>query len=141
MLTLTDAPSAEDKAAVDDGLSAFNAAAAGYRDGRPLAVLARDPATGRTVGGIIGRTSMGLLFVEIVYLPETLRGQGLGSQALAMVEAEAIRRACKAGFLLTITFQAPDFYARHGWEEFGRIDCDPPGTARVFFRKALQPVA
>ncbi|MDR3538539.1 MAG: GNAT family N-acetyltransferase [Acetobacteraceae bacterium] len=138
MLELTDAPGAADEAVIEDGLAAFNEAAAGYRDSRPLAVLARDPATGQTIGGLSGRTSFGLLFVDLVFLPDTLRGQGVGSQALAMMEAEAIRRGCKAGFLLTITFQAPEFYARHGWEEFGRIACDPPGTARVFMRKTLQ---
>jgi GNAT superfamily N-acetyltransferase len=139
MLELTDEPTADDEAVIESGLADFNEAAAGYRDARPLAVLARDPATGRTVGGILGRTSLGLLFVDLVHFPKSLRGQGLGSQAMAMVEEEAVRRGCKAGFLLTITFQAPEFYARLGWEEFGRIPCDPPGTARVFMRKTLQP--
>ena len=42
-----------------------------------------------------------------------------------------------AGVLYTITFQAPGLFVRHGWEEFGRIECDPPGTARVFLRKSF----
>jgi len=29
------------------------------------------------------------------------------------------------------------FYERHGWTEFGRIACDPPGSARVFMTKSL----
>jgi hypothetical protein len=40
--------------------------------------------------------------------------------------------------LYTVTFQAPGFYERHGWIEFGRVACDPPGTARVFMSKVLQ---
>ena len=39
--------------------------------------------------------------------------------------------------LYTISFQAPGFYGRHGWREFGRIPCDPPGTARIFMTKVL----
>ena len=54
-----------------------------------------------------------------------------------MMEQEGARRGCKSAFLLTITFQAPGFYQRHGWTEFGRIACDPPGTARVFMTKTL----
>ena len=56
-----------------------------------------------------------------------------------MMEQEGVRRGCQSGFLYTITFQAPDFYARHGWQAFGRIACDPPGNARVFMTKSLCP--
>jgi hypothetical protein len=39
--------------------------------------------------------------------------------------------------LYTISFQAPGFYARHGWRVFGEISCEPPGTSRVFMTKTL----
>ena len=42
--------------------------------------------------------------------------------------------------LYTISFQAPTFYERHGWREFGRVPCDPPGTSRVFMTKAMPEV-
>jgi len=136
-IVLTDTPTDADHAAIDDGLADFNAEQAGYRDWRELAVLARDPATGQTIGGILGRTSLGLLFVDLVYLPKALRGQDIGSRMLGMVEQEAARRGCRSGALVTISFQAPGFYQRHGWKEFGRVPCDPPGTFRVFMSKTL----
>jgi len=139
-IVLTDAPNEADQLAIDRGLADFNAKQAGYRDWRELAVLARDPATGQTIGGILGRTSLGLLFVDLVYLPEALRGQAIGSRMMAMVEQEAARRGCRSGALITITFQAPGFYERHGWREFGRVPCDPPGTFRVFMTKPLAVV-
>jgi GNAT superfamily N-acetyltransferase len=137
VLTLTDAPTDLDESVVQGGLADFNALKTGYRDWRPLAALLRDPDTGETLGGMIGRTSYGLLFVDLVYLPETLRGQDIGSRLLAMMEREGLARGCKSAFLLTITYQAPGFYERQGWTEFGRIACDPPGTARVFMTKTL----
>jgi GNAT superfamily N-acetyltransferase len=137
VLTLTDAPTDLDESVVQGGLADFNALKAGYRDWRPLAALLRDPDTGETLGGMIGRTSYGLLFVDLVYLPETLRGQDIGSKLLSMMEQEGVARGCKSAFLLTITYQAPGFYERQGWTEFGRIACDPPGTARVFMTKTL----
>jgi GNAT superfamily N-acetyltransferase len=136
-IELTDAPTDADEKVIESGLADFNAEQAGYSDWRPIAVLARDPATGQTIGGIVGRTTLGLLFVDLVYLPTALRGQNLGSRMMGMLEQEAARRGCRSGALITITFQAPGFYERHGWREFGRVPCDPPGTFRVFMTKTL----
>jgi GNAT superfamily N-acetyltransferase len=142
VLALTDAPTDADTRVIATGLAEYNTQKTGYGDWRPLAALVQDPATGETLGGMIGKTSYGLLFIDLVYLPETLRGQDIGSQLLAMMEQEGIARGCKSAFLFTITYQAPAFYQRHGWTEFGRIPCDPPGTARVFMTKTLsQPEA
>jgi GNAT superfamily N-acetyltransferase len=134
-IVLTDAPTDADESVIEGGLADFNAEQAGYRDWRALAVLVRDPATGQTIGGILGRTTLGLLFVDLVYLPPALRGQALGSRMMGMVEQEAVKRGCRSGALITISFQAPGFYERHGWRELGRVPCDPPGTFRVFMSK------
>jgi len=138
-LTVTDAPSPEARILLGTGLDEHNRDQAGYWDQRPLAVLVCDPSTGAILGGLTGRTSLGLAFIDLVYLPASLRGRGYGARILQEAEAEARRRGCRGGVLYTITFQAPEFYARHGWEEFGRVECDPAGTARVFFRKTFAP--
>lgn len=137
VLTLTDQPTDLDESIIQGGLADYNETKTGYRDWRPLAALLRDPETGATLGGMIGRTSYGLLFIDLVYLPEAMRGQDIGTRLLAMMEAEGARRGCQSGFLYTTTWQAPDLYARLGWIEFGRIACDPPGSARVFMTKIL----
>ncbi len=138
ILTVTDAPSPEASALISRGLDQHNRDQVDAWDGRPLAVLVCDPGSGAVLGGLTGRTSLGLVFIDLVYLPAALRGRGYGTRILQEAEAEARRRGCRGGVLYTITFQAPEFYARHGWEEFGRVECDPPGTARVFFRKAFE---
>jgi GNAT superfamily N-acetyltransferase len=137
-MLLTEWPKDDDRKVIADGLADFNEKQAGYRDSRPLAVLLRDPETSRTLGGFLGRTSYGLLFIDLVYLPDDHRGQDFGSRMLKAMEDEAINRGCKAGFLITISFQAPGFYAKHGWKEFGRIDCDPPGTSRITMTKTFR---
>jgi GNAT superfamily N-acetyltransferase len=139
VLTVTDSPSERAWEVIEKGLNGYNLEQAGYWDWRALAVLASDPETSEVLGGILGRTSLGLLFIDLVYLPDRVRGGGLGSRMLAMAEAEALERGCRRGVLYTISFQAPGFYERHGWREFGRIPCDPPGTARVFMTKELAP--
>jgi GNAT superfamily N-acetyltransferase len=134
---VTDAPDDLLKKTIDDGLTAYNIEQAGYADGRPLAIVIRDPAGGRPVGGMLGRTSLGVLFVDLVFLPPHMRGKDLGARMLAAMESEGKRRGCKTGVLFTLSFQAPGFYAKYGWREFGRIPCEPPGTSRVFMTKTL----
>jgi GNAT superfamily N-acetyltransferase len=135
-ITLTDNPDPALEAVLDTGLTDYNAEQTGVRDWRALAVAVRDPDTGEPVGGLLGRTTLGLFFLDLFYLPEHLRRSGIGSQALRMAEEEALRRGCRAAMLITINIQAPEFYARHGWEEFGRV-ASMPGVERVFMRKTL----
>jgi GNAT superfamily N-acetyltransferase len=136
MITLTDTPDKRLTAVLEDGLAAYNAERTGIRDWRPLAVTAHDPESGELVGGLQGRTSLGLFFLDLFYLPERMRHSGTGSAMIRMAEVEAIRRGCRAATLITVNFQAPEFYARHGWEEFGRIP-SAPGVERIFMRKTL----
>lgn len=136
-IAVTDAPGTQALELIADGLDQFNLEAVGHADRRTLAVLATDPASGEVVGGLSGRTSLGLLFIDLFYLPAAQRSNGLGSQMLAAAEEEARRRGCRSAVLYTISFQAPDFYVKHGWTVFGQVPCDPPGTSRIFLRKDL----
>ena len=136
-ITLTDAPHDDECAVIAEGLRAYNEAQAGYSDSRALAVLVRDPETKKVVGGLHGRTSLGLLRVERFFLPEDLRRGRLGSRILAMAEEEGRRRGCTRAVLSTIHFQAPGFYQNQGWEDAARIDCEPPGHTRFHMTKKL----
>jgi GNAT superfamily N-acetyltransferase len=117
------------------GLNAYNDAIVGYTDRMPLHVLVKDPESGKILGGISGRTSLGLMLIDLVYLPDALRGADIGTRMLALAEEEAQRRGCRAGVLYTISFQAPGFYQRMGWRIFGEVPCDPPGASRIFMTK------
>ena len=133
---VTDAPDADDVALISAGLAEFNTEQAGVNDHRPLAVFVKDPRTQQVIGGLTGRTSLGLLFVDLFYLPTELRGSGIGSEILRQAEDEGRRRGCRAGVVYTIRFQAPGFYQRNGWRVFGEIE-SKPGISRVFMTKAL----
>ena len=123
--------------AIGGGLGWFNDEVTGISDRRPLAVILCDPDSGDPLGGAIGRSSLGLLFLDLFFLPKPLRGSGLGTEILRLFEDEGRRRGCRSAVLYTISFQAPDFYARNGWRRFGEIPCDPDGTSRIFMTKAL----
>jgi GNAT superfamily N-acetyltransferase len=137
-VVVMDAPDQQTVDLIQQGLGEYNIEQAGLHDRRAVAVLAKDEA-GKTLGGVLGRTSLGLLFLDTFYLPKAQRGAGLGSRILAAAEEEGRKRGCRAAVLYTISFQAPDFYKRHGWRVFGEIPCDPPGTSRIFMTKELRP--
>ena len=136
-ITLTDAPDDDERAVIMDGLRAYNEAQAGLWDGRQHAILARDPDTGEVVGGLLGRSYLGLLTVERFFLPENLRRGGLGGRILAMAEEEGRRRGCTRAVLSMLHFQAPGFYLKQGWEVAARIECEPPGHTRFYMTKNL----
>ena len=136
-INLTEAPDDAERAVIADGLRAYNEAQAGYSDSRPLNILARDPETNSVVGGLLGRTSLGLLRVDLFFLPQDLRRNRLGSRILAMAEQEAKQRGCTRAVLSTLHFQAPGFYLKQGWEVAARIECEPPGHTRLYMTKKL----
>lgn len=138
-VTVTDKASVEAQRAIRAGLSQYNREMAGYADARSLAVLVSASASGEVVGGLLGRTSLGLLFIDLFFLPEALRGSGIGTQVIESAEGEARMRGCSAAVLYTITFQAPGFYERRGYRALGRIECRPPGHTRVCMTKSLDP--
>jgi GNAT superfamily N-acetyltransferase len=137
---LTAIPEPEARSSIIKQLDAYNDEHTGVSDNVPLDVLVFDETTNKVVGGLVGRTSLGVLFIDYVFLPKSLRGRKYGARLLAMAEEEAIRRGCKSAVLFTMVIQAPLFYAKNGYETFGRVDCNPPNNSRVFMRKDLRQV-
>ncbi len=125
--------STPDREAVLGGLLAFIRAETGQVP-MPLAILVRDE-TGAVVGGLTGRTTAAWLYVELFWLPEALRGTGLGTRMMMAAEAEAVRRGCIGAHLDTYDYQAPGFYRKLGYEVFGSIEDHPPGHTRFWMRK------
>jgi GNAT superfamily N-acetyltransferase len=134
-IQLTDPPDPAAKAAAGEALYSYNVAQTGVDDRRPIGSVATDPATGEVIGGLWGRTEMGLLFLDMFFLPEHLRGSKIGSRLLEKVETEARRRGCRRAVVETSSFQAPGFYLGHGYREFARVPFAVADHARIFLDK------
>ena len=78
ILTLSSSAEPELGKIIRVGLDAFIDASVGHQDRAPLSVVVRASADGKIVGGIRAGTAFGLLTVSLVYLPEALRGAGVG---------------------------------------------------------------
>lgn len=135
-IVVTDEPGQAAYDAILAGIVAYNEAHAGPHGHRPLAVLVRD-GEGKVLGGLWGATAWRWLFVHLFWLPEALRGAGLGRDLLRRAEAEAVRRGCRNVWLDSFSFQAPGFYEKLGYRVFGTLEGYPPSHRRVFLCKAL----
>lgn len=136
---LTDQPADHDVQAVFAGLVRHNEAmGASMAERRLLAVFARAAGgTGTPVGGLVGATGWGWLFIQFMWVDEAARGRGLGGELLTRAEAEAIARGCQAAWLETFGDDARQFYERHGYRVFGTLDDYPSGQTRYFLTKRL----
>jgi GNAT superfamily N-acetyltransferase len=135
-LVLTDAPSAEDIATVESGLTAYNEQFGAAADRRPLCIFVKDD-DGQVVGGVTGHTDRGWLYLDCFWLPEAARKGGWGGRILAAAEDEARARGCGRARLFTYSFQAQGFYEKHGYTVFGLLEDFPPGHRQIWLRKDL----
>jgi GNAT superfamily N-acetyltransferase len=108
-------------------------------DGNGDAAAAPAPADERLLGGCTGRTEdvWQWLTVDTMWVHPDHRGTGLGSALLAAVEDQARERGCRWAKLNTWDFQAPGFYERCGYAEYGREVDYPPGHVNILMRKDL----
>ena len=129
-------PTPGDVQYLEDRIYEFNSAATDITDGEWLAILVRDEAD-RIVAGICGNTWGGCLEIRQFWVEEARRKQGLGKSLLAAAEQEGRRRGCWQILLATFSFQAPDFYAKHGFEVIAVVDDHPRGHKNLLMRKRL----
>ena len=122
---------------VRGALAAFNDAVVGADGHTPLNIVEYDDG-GNIIGGILGGTYWGWMYVDILWVDEAHRKQGIGSKLLASAEKEAIRRGCHHVHLDTMSWQAPDFYQKHGYEVIGILPDIPQGNQKYLLMKSLR---
>ena len=126
----------EERKAIFDPLIEFNKKHAGEPNYVPLNVLVHEN-NQQLTGGLWGHTAYGWFVVELLFLPERLRGQRIATSILREAESEAIRRGCKNAWVDTHEFQARGFYESNGYTIFGELPNYPDGHARFFMKKPL----
>ena len=132
--TTTDAPPEDRLLAVDAGLERHNHAAAPLADVRPLAAFATDD-SGAVVGGAVGRTWGKCCELQQLWVAPERRSRGVGSRLLLDFEARARARGCSVFYLTTLSFQAPEFYRRHGYDVLARIAGYPEGIVKFLMHR------
>ena len=118
------------------GMKAFNGAAVPDLVSHKIVAAVRDD-SGKVVGGVIGRMSADSVYVEVVYNDEAVRGTGLGTKAMLLVEEEAKRLGAVEAWLYTMSFQAKPFYEKIGYHMFAELNWMGGKHKRQFMRKDL----
>ena len=122
---------------LDAELTAYNLATSGVHEQTEFTVKIDDDA-GELVAGLSGWTWGTCAGISLVWVREDRRAQGTGARLLEAAEEVARERGCTQIIVSSFTFQAPGFYARHGFVETGRTEGLPlAGAADVHLVKRL----
>lgn len=117
-IKLTCAPSDEATSHIIDSLWQHNEHYAPVNM-KPLFICAeRD---GKTVAGLVARTWWGVLDIQYLWVHESLRGTGVGKQMMLMAEEEGKKQNCQLATVDTFSCQAPGFYQKLGYREYGAL--------------------
>lgn len=137
-ITHVDPPNPEWDQQIKQGLRQYNREQVGSRVFHELSLVIQDE-EGKVMGGLLGGSIWGWMFIETVWVAAELRGQSYGRQLLSMAEEIALRRGCQHTILETFSFQALPFYQKQGYVIYGQLDNFPAGHTRYSLKKDLIP--
>ena len=89
------------------------------------------------IAGILGGTYWGWLHIDILWVDENFRSKKIGSQLLIAAEKKKKKRGCHSVHVDTMSWQAPEFYKKHGYELISELDNIPNGYKKFHFIKRL----
>ena len=140
-VTETTHPTEADWQAVTKPLHAYNCEKASGTPAERIALILKDSISGESVGGLHGQAYWNWLHIDLLFVPTSVRGKGIGCELLARAERFGKQKNCLGVWLDTFSFQAPEFYRKHGYETFASLENYPRDESRIFFRKRLTPPA
>jgi ribosomal protein S18 acetylase RimI-like enzyme len=118
------------------GLHEYNLKHAGDQEFKRLCYVLQS-ADQEITGGVIAELYWGWLYIDLMWIREELRDQGYGTRLLSEVENDAKERGAKSVYLDTFSFQAIDFYKKHGYKIEAELPDFPAGHQRYFLSKEL----
>ena len=116
------------------GMKAFNKAAVPDLNSHKIVAAIRGD-DGKVVGGVVGRLAGDSVYMEVVYNDAAVRGTGLGTRMMRLVETRAKELGARESWLYTMSFQAKPFYEKLGYAQFAELKW--LDGARHFMRKDL----
>ena len=86
--------------------------------------------------GLVAECYAGWMFIKYLWVHGRWRRAGIGRALMLEAERRAAALGCRYAWVDTFSFQAPEFYKKLGYREFGRLDY-PPSHNRIFLQKTL----
>jgi ribosomal protein S18 acetylase RimI-like enzyme len=98
----------------------------------------RNKETGEVVAGLKGYSHWRWLYIHQLWVAESVRSQGFGSELLKLAEVEAKKRQDLGLYVDTFEEKTRDFYSLNGFVEVGKIPNFPAGGCRFFLSKPIR---
>ncbi|MBB6116838.1 GNAT superfamily N-acetyltransferase [Rahnella inusitata] len=143
---LSHAPTESDLEEIKSALRNFNRNFIPQSKFRALGIFVEDE-KGNKQAGIVAETVGNWMYIQMLWVDESLRGKDVGTQLITEAEEEAKARGCRYSLVDTFSFQARPFYERMGYhmqmalEDYiadSRAPDDAPSThTRFFLTKSL----
>ncbi|MCP5405192.1 MAG: GNAT family N-acetyltransferase [Pseudomonadaceae bacterium] len=94
---------------------------------------------GELAGIVHGKFFGGWCAITDLAVADKFRGQNIGKRLIQHVEKIAKTKLCEGIHLTTISFQAPEFYAKLGYECYATLDnYAGKGNQRLLYKKVLE---
>ena len=128
-------PTDQQSAEIERGLDEHNAGVASARAvNRVRAVYVE---SGSVVAGLDAAAYWGKLHIRLLWVHPDHQSKGLGSQLMGWAEERGRELDCASIMVDTMSFQAPEFYAKLGYRQFGLSEGYEGGASRHYFEKDL----
>lgn len=111
---------------INDALRKFNDEKVGPDNHELLNIVEYDE-NGNIIAGILGGTYWGWMHIDILWVNENFRKKGIGSKLLKSAEEKARKRGCHSVHVDTMSWQAPEFYKKHGYKIISELNDIPAG--------------
>ena len=129
-------PQDDDIEALRTGLTKFNDAFTGAVCREKISSFVKDD-SGKIVGGILGEINWNWMYIQGLWIDESVRNDGWGLKILSQMEEYALSKTITNIRLETTTFQALGFYVKAGYSVFGELANMPDGHTSYFLQKQL----
>ena len=129
-------PQDDDIEALRTGLTKFNESFTGAVFREKISSFVKDD-SGKIVGGILGEINWNWMYIQGLWIDESVRNDGWGLKILSQMEEYALSKTITNIRLETTTFQALGFYVKVGYSVFGELSNMPDGHTSYFLQKQL----
>lgn len=134
-ILVDNSPSDENNARLRNGILDFNAKYL-HEKASQFSIFAQNNKN-EIIGGATIWEHSDAFYIDILWVEENYREQGVGSRLLNELFNQATIKNVKKIFVDTYEFQAVDFYKKQGFFVIGRLEDYLLGHDRIYLRKNL----
>ncbi|MFP4329106.1 MAG: GNAT family N-acetyltransferase [Alkalispirochaetaceae bacterium] len=130
-------PSKDDIWYIRKNLQEYNLKFLEVTEEKPFVFFAVDDESGERIGGISCMIFGQWLDIELLWVREDRRGQGIGSLLLDRSIERGRQSGCTHAWLNTFSFQSPEFYLARGFTKVFEQTNYPKSSSRAFLVREL----